>query len=94
MDITKLMLHPIAAAFTADIPGNADVVALADTYARLVTHGDYQSHCQALGIEWHLRTAAQVAFHDPAVLGALNTMESALEGRKRAHMRILRQRGR
>ena len=89
MYITKLMLHPMAAEMTAAIPGNADVTALADTYSKLISHGDYQSHCQALAIEFHIRTAAQVGFSDTKILQAVSTLEAALKTRQRAHRRIL-----
>lgn len=94
MDISVLMIHPAAGQFAAAIPASADVKALADKYGALITHGDYASHCQALGIEFHIRTAAQVAFNNYRVLEALDSVEKALEGRKRAHKRILREGGR
>lgn len=91
MDISALIKHPAAGKAAMAIPNTADPAALADLYARLITYGDYQSHCRALGLEWHLRTAAQVAFHRQDVLAALQAMETALDGRKAAHRRILRQ---
>ena len=90
MDISKLMLHPAAAKFTAAIPSNADCLALGETYARLIAHGDYESHCHALAIEYYLRTAAQVAFNNDSVLRGLSLMENARKARIRAHNAILR----
>lgn len=90
MDISKLMAHPIASETAAAIPGDADVTDLAELYCKLIAHGDYASHCRALAIEWHLRTAAQIAFHKPEVLRACHAMEAALESRQQAHNRILR----
>ena len=84
----KMMQHPTTQVMVAMVE-HAQPKTLANVYGKLITHGDYQSHCRALAIEFELRNRAVVYFHHRRVLEALSEMESALNERKRAHNAIL-----
>lgn len=96
----KLLRNPHAAAFSADIPADADPRALADTYCKLITHADYFSHAACLGIEYHLRTLVVQHFDNVLVRRSVERMDAALaatdsgRGRRRkrstVHNRILK----
>ena len=73
----------------ASLLSAARPLTLASAYEKLINHGDYQSHCRALAIEFELRNRAIILFHVSEVLEALNRLETALKSRKRKHNKIL-----
>ena len=79
----RVMQHPIAGATFASIQPDADLIALAETHARLITHKDYQSHATALGIEYYVRNLATMHFHREPVNKALRIIERRLDSKTR-----------
>ena len=56
----EILLNKRAAKFASAIPARADIGALVDLYARLVSHSCEQSKARALAIEHHIRSACIV----------------------------------
>jgi hypothetical protein len=86
-----LMRHPQATVYVDQLSAKASPSDLADLYERSMSHGDYESHCMALAIEWHMRNTATYDFGNPEVLEALRRIERLLSSCVGRHRRILRQ---
>lgn len=73
----ELMLNEQAQAIAAQIPADVNLAALADQYARAVTHDCATSQAFCLAAEHHMRLTAMSHFHEPGVNEALCRLEAA-----------------
>lgn len=76
MDYSFLLAHPRAVQLLDKIDSKVPPMQHAETYATLSMHVD-PDRDMLLALEVQLRMSAELAFHLPGVLEALNMMEGA-----------------